>query len=156
MRTIAEKYNIPIKSVENSIKRLTDNNFIIYDQLKSESTEYVFNEYSFKCRDKRGIINTPFIMLDPVILKLEMAPKDRGVLIALHLLTLEGMNQIIEKTAVELAGRLGITRQTISKYVKKFLSLKEITVSAAGYYTVKYISNAPIINNETNLITITL
>lgn len=155
-KTISEKYNIPYSKIEAAIKRLKENDLITYDQLKCENTEYVFNEYSFTCKDRDGKIKTPYIELDPAILKLELAPKDRGVLIALHLLTEVGLNQVLITTGTELAGRLGITRQTASKYLKKFISINEISISKCGFINVKYIVNAPEIkpNNEKIIITL--
>lgn len=155
MQTISEKYKIPYKSVELSIRRLEKEELIKIDQHKCENSEYVFNEYSFPLiiKDK---MSTPYIELDPAILKLELAPKDRGVLIALHLLTEVGINQVLITTGTELAGRLGITRQTASKYLKKFTSINEISISKCGFINVKYIVNAPEIkpNNEKIIITL--
>lgn len=155
--TISKSYNIPYKDVERSIKRLRENGFITYDQIKCENSEYFFNEYSFTCKDKRGHISTPYIELDKLVLKLELAPKDRGVLIALHLITMEGLNQIPFQTVQDVAKCLGITRQTASKYIKKFISINEMGISRAGYYYVKHINRAPEITNTiTKQITITL
>lgn len=156
MQTISEKYKIPYKSVELSIRRLEKEELIKIDQHKCENSEYVFNEYSFPLiiKDK---MSTPYIELDPTILSLELAPKDRGVLIALHLLTEIGINQVLITTGTELAGRLGITRQTASKYLKKFTSINEISISKCGFINVKYIVNAPEIkpiNNEKIIITL--
>ena len=113
MRTIAEKYNIALSKVEAAIERLKKNEYISYTQIKSENNEYVFNEYRFpEIKD--------FLMLKPELLTEDLKPKDRGILIYLQLACEYKSNTITETTLEGLANRIGITRQTMSKYYKAF------------------------------------
>jgi DNA-binding MarR family transcriptional regulator len=113
MRTIAEKYNITLLKVEQSVERLKKNGYINYIKLLSFNNDYVFNEYTFpEIKD--------FLMLKPELLTEDLKPKDRGILIYLQLACEYKSNTITETTLEGLANRIGITRQTMSKYYKAF------------------------------------
>lgn len=113
MRTIAEKYDIALSKIEAAIDRLKKNGFINYIKLPSINNEYVFNEYEFpEIKD--------FLMLKPELLTEDLKPKERGILIYLQLAAERELNTIAETTIEGLANRIGITRQTMSKYYKMF------------------------------------
>lgn len=113
MRTIAEKYDIALSKIEAAIDRLKKNGFINYIKLPSINNEYVFNEYEFpEIKD--------FLMLKPELLTEDLKPKERGILIYLQLAAERELNTITETTIEGLANRIGITRQTMSKYYKMF------------------------------------
>lgn len=113
MRTIAEKYNITLLKVEQSIDRLKKNGYINYIKLLSFNNDYVFNEYEFpEIKD--------FLMLKPELLDEDLKPKERGILIYLQLASERELNTIMETTIEGVAKRIGITRQTMSKYYKMF------------------------------------
>ena len=113
MRTIAEKYDIALSKIEAAIDRLKKNGFINYIKLPSINNEYVFNEYEFpEIKD--------FLMLKPELLTEDLKPKERGILIYLQLAAERELNTIAETTIEGLANRIGITRQTMSKYYKAF------------------------------------
>ena len=113
MRTIAEKYDIALSKIEAAIDRLKKNGFINYTKLPSINNEYVFNEYEFpEIKD--------FLMLKPELLDEDLKPKERGILIYLQLAAERELNTIAETTIEGLAKRIGITRQTMSKYYKMF------------------------------------
>lgn len=113
MRTIAEKYDIALSKIEAAIDRLKKNEFINYTKLPSINNEYVFNEYEFpEIKD--------FLMLKPELLTEDLKPKERGILIYLQLAAERELNTITETTIEGLANRIGITRQTMSKYYKAF------------------------------------
>ena len=113
MRTIAEKYDIALSKIEAAIDRLKKNGFINYIKLPSINNEYVFNEYEFpEIKD--------FLMLKPELLTEDLKPKERGILIYLQLACEYKSNTITETTIEGLANRIGITRQTMSKYYKAF------------------------------------
>ena len=113
MRTIAEKYNISKQKVEEAVARLKKNGFIDYEKLPSLTNDYVFNEYSFpEIKD--------FLMLKPELLDEELKPKDRGILIYLQLSAEYELNDIMAETIQQIADKVGITRQTMSKYLKSF------------------------------------
>ena len=113
MRTIAEKYDIALSKIEAAIDRLKKNGFINYTKLPSINNEYVFNEYEFP--DIKD-----FLMLKPELLTEDLKPKERGILIYLQLAAERELNTIAETTIEGLANRIGITRQTMSKYYKAF------------------------------------
>lgn len=133
MRTIAEKYNITLLLVEQAVKRLKDNGYLAVTQLKSNKNDYCFNEYSFLVKDD-------VIFLNPEVLTQDLKAKDRGVLIYLQLLTKDKLTDI-EKTSVsDIARQLKTARQTISKYLKYFVEIGQLTESK-HYYQTKYLVN---------------
>ena len=135
MRTIAEKYSIALSKVEAAISRLKKNGYLDYTQIKSDNNEYVFNEYILpKPKD--------FLMLDPDLLIQALKPKDKGVLIYLQLAAEIGINDIAETTIEGIANRIGITRQTMSKYLKYFVDKKQIT-KGKHFYKCHYLANKP-------------
>lgn len=113
IRTIAEKYNIASSKVEPAIQRLKKNGYLSYSQLPSLTNDYVFNEYEFP-------EIKAFLMLKPELLTEDLKPKERGILIYLQLAAEYNTNDIAETTIEGLAKRIGITRQTMSKYYKMF------------------------------------
>lgn len=132
LRTIADKYNIALSKVEDAVKRLKTNGFLDYIQLKSEVNDYVFNEYTLpKSKD--------FLMLNPDLLVQELKPKEKGVLIYLQLIAEIGINDIAETTIEGIANRMGITRQTTSKYLKFFVDKGHIT-KGKHYYKCHYLA----------------
>ena len=132
-QTISDKYNIAYSQVEKSLKRLKDNGFIDFKQIKSTNNDYVFNEYSFPKLDGE------FLMLDPKVLNLNYNPKERGMLIYLQLNCAIGLNEIPVTTVNDLANLIGVTRQTASKYINMFIKDGEITKSEFGYFVCKYL-----------------
>lgn len=132
MRTIAEKYDIALSKIEAAIDRLKKNGFINYIKLPSINNEYVFNEYEFpEIKD--------FLMLKPELLTEDLKPKERGILIYLQLAAERELNTIAETTIEGLANRIGITRQTMSKYYKMFE--KEGYMWKDLYYHTMYLTN---------------
>lgn len=137
MRTIANKYDISLMTVEASVKRLSDLKFITIEKLPSFKYEdRTFNEYSFT------LLKEPFLMLNPELLTLPISAKERGVLIFLQLIAVIGLNDIAETKIEDIANRLGITRQTASKYLKIFLNEGYIT-KPKHLYICKYLFNTP-------------
>ena len=135
MRTIAEKYSIALSKVEAAISRLKKNGYLDYTQIKSDNNEYVFNEYILpKPKD--------FLMLDPDLLIQTLKPKDKGVLIYLQLAAEIGINDIVETTIEGIANRIGVTRQTMSKYLKYFVDNGHIT-KGKHFYKCHYLANKP-------------
>lgn len=137
MRTIAEKYNIALSKVEAAIERLKNNGYISYTKIKSENNEYVFNEYRFpEIKD--------FLMLKPELLTEDLKPKDRGILIYLQLISWYETGSIMETTIEGIAKRIGITRQTMSKYLK-FFSDNDYILKPDGrryrYYRCNHLAN---------------
>lgn len=134
MRTIADKLNMSLSKVEESIKRLKDIGFIDYIQYKSTKYDGVFNEYTFPLSK----FNRGFIMLMPELLSLDLKPKERGFLIYLQLIAVPGMNDIFETKIEDLANRMGVTRQTMSKYMKMFLA-KDLIRKPNRLYICKFL-----------------
>lgn len=132
MRTISEKYNIALSKVEAAINRLKTNGYISYIKLESEVNDYVFNEYSFP--DIKD-----FLMLKPELLTEDLKPKERGILIYLQLIAEIDINDIAETTIEGIANRMGITRQTMSKYLKYFVDNNYIT-KGNHYYKCHYLA----------------
>ena len=133
MRTISEKYNIPLSKVEDAIKRLKDSGYIDYKQYPSPNNpDYKFNEYSFPLL-KEGKMKEGFLMLNPTLLEQPLKPKDRGVLIYLQLIAIPCMNDIAETKMEDIARLLKITRQTASKYIKAFLDSNHLTKGRCSY-----------------------
>lgn len=134
VRTIAEKYNITLVKVEESIKRLKDNGFIDYVHLPSEKyTNFVFNEYTLPNYKNN------YLMLKHEILTLPLKAKERGVLIYLQLIAIHGLNDIYETNIEDIAIRLKISRQTMSKYLKMFIQMNLIHKSKNGIYSCQYL-----------------
>lgn len=137
MRTIAEKYNISKQKVEEAVARLNKNGFISYTQIKSENNEYVFNEYRFP--EIKG-----FLMLKPELLTEDLKPKERGILIYLQLAAEKEINTILAENIQEIADKIGVTRQTMSKYLK-FFSDNDYILKPDGrryrYYRCKYLAS---------------
>lgn len=135
MRTISSKYDISLSKVEDAVKRLVQYGLLDYKKVKSEKCEdYVYNEYSFPYSDsKKG-----FLMLNPDLLTQELKPKERGFLIYLQLLALPNMNEIEYTKIEEIASELSVSRQTASKYLKRFLEIKQISMWK-DYYVCKYL-----------------
>ncbi len=140
-RTIADKYNIPLSKVEDAVKRLKESGFIDYIQLPSEKhKDCVFNEYTFPLI-QGGMIKDGFLMLKPEVLTLPLKPKERGILIFLQLIALPNMNDIVERKIEDIANRIGICRQTTSKYLKQFIASKYIFQnSRSGMYKCQYLA----------------
>ena len=135
LRTIADKYNIALSKVEDAVKRLKTNGFLDYIQLKLEVNDYVFNEYTLpKSKD--------FLMLNPDLLVQELKPKEKGVLIYLQLIAEVDLNDIAETTIEGIANRMGITRQTTSKYLKQLEDKGHIT-KGRHYYKCHYLAKEP-------------
>lgn len=140
MRTIAEKYNIPLSKVEDAIKRLKDEGYIDYTQFPSQNhKDRVYNQYTFPLIKKDGNIDGGYLKLKPEVLTQTLKPKDRGILIYLQLIAVIDMNDIAETKIEDIASRLGITRQTTSKYLKYFLSIDQIT-KGKHFYKCKYLA----------------
>lgn len=139
-RTIAEKYNITLSKVEDAIKRLKESGYIDYKQIPSEKyKDCVFNEYTFPLI-KDGKIEGGYLKLKPSLIQnTDLKPKDRGVLIYLQLLALPDMNDILETKIEDIANRLKITRQTASKYLKKFVEMGQLTKTRNGIYQCQYL-----------------
>lgn len=134
VRTIAEKYNITLVKVEESIKRLKDNGFIDYVHLPSEKyANYVFNEYTLPNYKNN------YLMMKHDILTLPLKAKERGVLIYLQLIAIHGLNDIYETNIEDIAIRLKISRQTMSKYLKMFIQMNLIQKSKNGIYSCQYL-----------------
>lgn len=143
MRTIAEKYNIALSKVEDAIKRLKDSGYIDYKQYTSPNNpDYKYNEYSFPLL-KEGKMKDGFLMLNPTLLEQPLKPKDRGILIYLQLVAEIGINDIAETTIEGIASRIGVTRQTMSKYLKYFVDKNQIT-KGRHYYKCHYLANKDI------------
>lgn len=138
MRTIAEKYNITLLKVEQAVARLAKNEYFSYTKIKSENNEYVFNEYRFP-----EIKN--FLMLKPELLTEDLKPKERGILIYLQLISWYETGSILETKIEDIANRIGVTRQTMSKYLK-FFSDNDYILKPDGrryrYYRCKYLADA--------------
>lgn len=133
MRKIAEKYSISLLKVEQSIKRLKEYGFISIEKLPTKDNLY-FNEYSFLKPNENG-----FLMLNPTLLTEYLKPKERGILIYLQLIALPNMNDIVETKIEDIANRLKITRQTMSKYLKFFVANNYLSLSKTGLYKCKYL-----------------
>ncbi len=134
MRTISEKYNIALSKVEEAIKRLKEKGFLDYTQHPSpNNSEYKFNEYTFPLKNKE------FLMLKPSVLTLPLKPKERGILIYLQLIAIPNMNDIFETKMEDIAKRLKITRQTVSKYLK-FFEDKNYISKGKHYYKCQYLA----------------
>lgn len=88
---------------------------------------------------KDGNIDGGYLKLKPEVLTQTLKPKDRGILIYLQLIALPNMNDIAETKIEDIASRLGITRQTTSKYLKYFLSIDQIT-QGKHFYKCKYLA----------------
>lgn len=147
IRTIAEKYNIASSKVEPAIQRLKKNGYLSYSQLPSLTNDYVFNEYEFP-------VIKDFLMLKPELLDEDLKPKERGILIYLQLAAEYGTNDIAETTIEGLAKRIGITRQTMSKYYKMFE--KEGYMWKELYYHTMYLTNGSTEIKETRKVEIIL
>ena len=139
-RTIAEKYNIPLSKVEDAIKRLKESGYIDYTQLPSDKyKDCVFNEYTFPLI-KDGKIEGGYLKLKPLLIQnTDLKPKDRGILIYLQLIALPDMNDILETKIEDIADRLGICRQTASKYLKKYVASGQLNQTRNGIYQCKYL-----------------
>ena len=151
MRTIADKYNIALSKVEDAVKRLKESGYIDYTQLPSEKyKDSVFNEYTLPQ------IKNDFLMLKPEVLKLPLKPKDRGILIYLQLIALPDMNDIGETQVEDIAKRIGICRQTASKYLKQFITSGYLHQSRNGIYQCHYLAKDMPVKPESIPVTITL
>lgn len=151
MRTIADKYNIALSKVEDAVKRLKESGYIDYTQLPSEKyKDSVFNEYTLPQ------IKNDFLMLKPEVLKLPLKPKDRGILIYLQLIALPDMNDIGETKVEDIAKRIGICRQTASKYLKQFIKSGYLHLSRFGIYKCQYLAKDMPIKPELKPLNITL
>jgi DNA-binding MarR family transcriptional regulator len=134
MRTIADKYNIPLSKVEDAVKRLKESGYLDFTQHPSpNNTEYKYNQYTFPLL-KDDMVKDGFLMLMPEVLSLPLKPKDRGILIYLQLIALPNMNDIGETKIEDIADRIGVCRQTASKYLKKFLEIGQLHKSSSGYF----------------------
>ena len=137
MRTIADKYNIALSKVEDAVKRLKESGYIDYTQLPSEKyKDSVFNEYTLP-QIKEG-----YLKLKPEVLTLPLKPKEKGILIYFQLIALPNMNDIAETKIEDIADKIGICRQTASKYLKKFVRLGYLHQTKYGIYQCKYLDKA--------------
>jgi len=153
-RTIAEKYNIPLSKVEDAIKRLKESGYIDYTQHPSpNNTEYKYNQYSFPLL-KDDMVKDGFLMLKPEVLTLPLKPKDRGILIYLQLIALPDMNDILERRIEDIANRIGVCRQTTSKYLKQFITSGYLSQSRNGIYRCQYLAKCKPTKPETFNITL--
>ena len=133
-RTIAEKYNIPLSKVEDAIKRLKESGYIDYKQIPSDKyKDYVFNEYTLP------LLKEDYLKLKPSLLNQSLPPKERGILIYLQLIALPDMNDILERKIEDIADRIGICRQTASKYLKKFVASGQLHQTRNGIYQCQYL-----------------
>ena len=140
MRTIADKYNIPLSKVEDAIKRLKESGYIAYKQIPSpNNAEYKYNQYTFPLL-KDDMTKDGFLMLKPEILSLPLKPKERGILVFLQLIALPNMNDIVESKIEDIANRIGICRQTASKYLKQFITSGYLHLSRNGIYQCQYLA----------------
>ena len=141
MRTIADKYNIPLSKVEDAVKRLKESGYLDFTQHTSpNNTEYKYNQYTFPLL-KDDMAKDGFLMLKPEVLSLPLKPKDRGILIYLQLIALPNMNDIVETKIEDIGNRIGICRQTASKYLKQFLASGYIIQnSRSGMYKCQYLA----------------
>ncbi len=150
MRTMAEKYNIPLSKVKDAVFRLRAAGYIEYKQIPSPNNkDMVFNEYSLPFLKDRG----GFLMLNPELLTQNLNPKERGMLIFLQLIAVPSLNDILETKMEDIASRLKITRQTASKYIKCFLESGHIT-KGGYFYKCRYLANEDdkVDNNEFEII----
>lgn len=150
MRTIAEKYNIPLSKVEDAIKRLKEAGYIDYTQFPSQNhKDRVYNQYTFPLIGKDGNVDGGYLKLKPEVLTQTLKPKDRGILIFLQLIAVIDMNDIAETKIEDIASRLGITRQTTSKYIKYFLDIDQIT-KGQHFYKCKYLAkeDKPVVKDK--------
>ena len=152
-RTIAEKYNIPLSKVEDAIKRLKESGYIDYKQIPSDKyKDYVFNEYTLPLlKDGNG-----YLKLKPSLLNQSLPPKERGILIYLQLIALPNMNDILERKIEDIADRIGICRQTASKYLKKFLASGQLHQTKKGIYQCQYLDKETVVKPESKPLTIIL
>lgn len=135
IRTIAEKYNISKQKVEEAVERLKKGEYLNYSKLPSSVNDYVFNEYEFP-------VIKDFLMLDPELLAQDLKPKERGILIYLQLIAEMGINDIVATTIEDIANRIGVTRQTMSKHLKNFTDKNQIT-KGKYYYQCHYLAKEP-------------
>ena len=150
MRTISEKYNIPLSKVEDAVKRLKDSGYIDYKQYPSPNNpDHKYNEYTFPLL-KKGKMKDGFLMLNPTLLEQPLKPKDRGVLIYLQLIALPNMVDIMETKMEDIAKLLKITRQTASKYIKAFTESNYLTKGRCSYKC-HYLANKPV-QEDTSII----
>jgi len=154
MRTIADKYNIPLSKVEDAIKRLKESGYIDYTQHTSPNNEaYKYNQYSFPLI-KGNMVKEGFLMLKPEVLNLPIKPKDRGILIYLQLIALPNMNDIADRKIEDIANKIGICRQTTSKYLKQFITSGYLNQSRNGIYQCQYLAKDIPVKQETLNITL--
>ena len=81
-------------------------------------------------------------MLKPELLTTDLKSKEKGILIYLQLVAEVGINDIAETTIEGIANRIGITRQTMSKYLKYFVDNNYIT-KGNHYYKCHYLAKEP-------------
>ena len=154
MRTIADKYNIPLSKVEDAVKRLKESGYLDFTQHPSpNNTEYKYNQYSFPLIQVK-MEEDSFLKLKPEVLTLPLKPKDRGILIYLQLIALPDMNDILERRIEDIANRIGICRQTTSKYLKQFITSGYLNQSRNGIYQCQYLAKDIPVKQETLNITL--
>ena len=150
-RTISEKYNIPLSKVEDAVKRLKESGYIDYKQIPSDKyKDYVFNEYTLP------LLKEDYLKLKPTLLNQSLPPKERGILIYLQLIALPDMNDILERKIEDIADRIGICRQTASKYLKKFVASGQLHQTKNGIYQCQYLDKETVVKPESKPLTIIL
>lgn len=119
MRTMAQKYNIPLSKIEDAVKRLKDKGYITYAQHPSQKYDkYMYNEYHFPLHKKWKNVT---LNLSPKILELPLKPKERGMLIYFQMISCD-TGEMAQTKMEEIAKELKITRQTVSKYINRFIA----------------------------------
>lgn len=133
VETISEKYNIPTAQVKRAIQRLTEKEFITVEKIKSNNNNFYFNKYSFPMYGK------DFLMLKKDLLTQSLTTKEKGILIYLQLIAWYDTN-IIEFTKFEEIGnKIGLSRQTTAKTMKRFLDKGQIKMDCF-LYKCKYLA----------------
>lgn len=157
------KYGIDKKTTRKAVQTLRDYSLLDWEQVDTGRTngngkKEVFNRYTFpliKARTKDIVINgknygkkelestmrVPFKMLSTDILTIDLTTKEKGVLLALHLLSDENDNILLNKK--EIAEKLGITPKTLKKHLDLLIE-RELLFVKKDYFTF----NKPTITKE--------
>lgn len=141
--TMHNKYNIRKATAIDAVHELKDNGFLDYKQLPTERTNELYNQYSFPAfkpiysKDGRVIgsaIKEPYKEIDSAVLTTDLSSKEKGVLLMLHLLSIDTSEIVYEEK--EIAEKLGITKRTLDKYIKLFLK-KNLLFKGKHLYALK-------------------
>lgn len=108
---ITAKLNISKRDASLALKELKELGYINCEQLPSDKNQYVFNEYEFTSNLDAG-----FEMIGRELINQNLKAKQIGLLIYLKLASEFGWYRFRDYT--ELGKKLGVTRQTASKYIK--------------------------------------